>query len=416
MPLDLNKLAAAKLWLISTPNTPGDAGGPRGLTYLAHAVYALIVIESSKVSRIACDEFWRVYLNPTWFDAATVPEIAEELAHVTWHLLVDHASRALGVGVDRTTAEHWSRAADIAVAHALDADDVRPARLPTAASVGLADGRSAEEYYASLSGLPATMAEPNGTPLTTPGCGSGADGILRSHELGAAGDVGAITEIGGRSIRERVAIEYRDHVTARGSDPGHALRWVREVLEPNTPWEEILRASVRRAIAWTSGRGQYTYSRPSRRASSVPHVVLAGQHRPSPRASSIIDTSASVDDRLLARALGELEAIISSSGAAGAGLTVYSVDAAVHATGNVRSALDAKLIGAGGTDLRMGLAAVAAERPRPDVVVVLTDGDTPWPEDPPPGTVVIVALLGRSDAALPPTPDWVLRVECRLEN
>lgn len=45
-------------------------------------------------------------------------------------------------------------------------------------------------------------------------------------------------------------------------------------------------------------------------------------------------------------------------------------------------------LGAGGTYLRIGLRAAAEERPRrsgraPDVVIVLTDGGTPWPAAPP---------------------------------
>jgi len=417
MTLDLNKLAAAKLWLISAPGGSAAANAPRGLAYLAHAVYALIIVESTQVDRASCDEHWRVYLNPAWFDTATVAEIGRELAHVTWHLLSDHAGRARSLRVDRSTAQYWSQAADLAVAHTLKADDTQPATLPTAAPLGLTPGRTAEEYYAMLSGLPVTEAgSDEAAPPIHPGCGSGADGVPRSHELGESSDVGAVTDLGRRTIRERVAIEYQEHITARGTDPGDALRWVREVLEPSTPWEQVLRAAVKRAVGWTMGRGDYTYSRPSRRASSLPHVVLPGQHRPAPRVSAIIDTSGSVDDRLLGRALGELDAVIAGLGVACAGVTTYSVDAAVHTSANVRDAKDAKLVGAGGTDLRIGLEAIAAERPRPDLVVVLTDGDTPWPQNPPPGTVVIVALLGRPGTALPPTPDWVVRIECRLEH
>lgn len=417
MSLDLNKLAAAKLWLISAPGSTATGNTPRGLAYLAHAVYALIVVESTQVERASCDEHWRVYLNPSWFDTATVPEIGRELAHVTWHLLSDHAGRARSLRVDRSTATFWSQAADLAVAHTLEADDTRPEGLPTASDSEFTPGLSAEEYYAMLSGLPVTAegSDEDGTPVDG-GCGSGADGVPRTHELGEGSDVGAVTDLGGRTIRERVAIEYREHVTGRGTDPGDALRWVREVLEPSTPWEQVLQAAVRRAVAWAAGRGDYTYSRPSRRASSLPQVVLPGQHRPAPRVSAIIDTSGSVDDRLLARALGELDAVIAGLGVAGAGVTTYSVDAAVHTSANVRDAKDAKLVGAGGTDLRIGLEAIAAERPRPDVVVVFTDGDTPWPHNPPPGTVVIIALLGRRGTALPPTPEWAVRVECRLED
>ena len=82
-------------------------------------------------------------------------------------------------------------------------------------------------------------------------------------------------------------------------------------------------------------------------------------------------------------------------GVPGAQMTIYSVDAAVHTVEKVRRARDAKLVGAGGTDMRLGFRGVEAERPRPDVVICFTDADTPWPSAPPPGAAVIAAVLGR---------------------
>lgn len=416
MALDANKLSAARLWLITPPAAGARGPGPRGLAYLAHAVYAMIPVESVQVPRMACDEHWRLYVNPDWLDASDVPEVAAEIAHLTWHLLSDHVGRARILGVDRTTAESWATASDMPIATTLENDDLPLDRLPTADDHDVEEGRSAEEYFALLSGLPA--GEPDPAPLDgSEGCGSGADGIPRSHELGRDLDVGQVTEFEARAIRERVAIEYRDHVRQRGTEPGDALRWVREVLSTQTPWEQVLRAATRRAIGWAAGRGDYTYSRPSRRAGSTPNIVLPGQHRPVPRVSIVVDTSGSVDDRLLARALGEIDGVIQATGIPGASVTVYSVDAAVHATTDLRSAQDVKLIGAGGTDMRIGLRAVEDERPRPDLVLVLTDGDTPWPRTPPPGTAVVVGLLGRRRGpALPPTPAWATRVECLLDD
>jgi predicted metal-dependent peptidase len=62
-----------------------------------------------------------------------------------------------------------------------------------------------------------------------------------------------------------------------------------------------------------------------------------------------------------------------------------------------------ELSGGGGTDMRVGIAAALALAQRPDVIVVLTDGLTPWPEHPV-GARVIAGLIG--DGA-PPTPEWM---------
>lgn len=416
MSLDAQKLAAAKLWLISAPQGQATAESPRDLPYLAHALYALIAVETGDVERMSVDEWWRIYIDPAWLDAASVPEIGSELAHAVWHLLVDHAARARDQDVDRSTAKAWERAADATISHTLAPDRLKPDHLTTAAEFAMAPGLSAEQYYARLSGLPVPSGDDPGVLEPEDGCGSGADGVPRRHEHGPAADIGAVSRFDADEIRRKVAIEYRDHAKSRGLDAGDALRWVKTTLEPTVAWEPLLAGAVRRAVGWAAGRGDYTYTRPSRRAGSVPGVVLPGTHRPVPRLSMIVDTSGSVDDQLLARALGEVDAAIAAIGIPGSSVTVYSVDAAVHTVEKVRRARDAKLVGAGGTDLRHGLRAAEDERPRPDVIVVFTDGDTPWPTTPPPGAAVIAALLGRDRRALPPSPGWAVRVECVVDH
>ncbi len=412
--MDLDKLSAAKLWLISPPPARPGPAAPKDLPYLAHALYALIAVESPQVERMSVDERWRVYVNPTWLAGASVPEVGSELAHVTWHLLSEHAVRARDQGVDASLSRAWGQAADATISHTLAPDALAPPALGSAESLGLPADLSTEEYFALIARLPATSsADGEGEPGA--GCGSGADGVARSHELGPDVDVGHVSRSAATEITRKVAIEYAAHLATRGTDPGDALRWVRRVLEPTVDWQPLLGSAVRRAVAWAGGRGEPTYTKISRRASSVPGIVLPGQRRPVPRVAVVVDTSASVDDELLARALGEIDSVLASQGVAGTEVTVYSVDAAIHTVQRVRRALDAALVGAGGTDLRQGLQAAGDERPRPDVIIVMTDGDTPWPSTPPPGCTVVAAILGRHGQTLPPTPAWAARVECRVD-
>ena len=424
--MDHQKLAAAKLWLISAPPAaaPGQrkarSDAPRDLPYLSRALYALIPVSSGEVERMTVDEWWRVYINEAWLDAATIAEVGAELAHVTWHLLADHADRARGQDVDRATASAWEKSADLTVAHTLIPDSLKPEQLPTSTQMKLPEGRSVEEYFAAISRLP--VASQDGTNDESDqlgpadGCGSGADGLRRLNEYGPDTDVGAVAKHEATQIRRQVAVEYKNHATIRGAYAGDALRWVERTLDPEVAWEPLLSGAVRRAVGWAAGRGDYTYTRPSRRASSLPGVILPGQHKPVPRVSIIVDTSYSVDDTLLARALGEVDGALLALGVPGAQVKIYSVDAALHTVENVRRARDAKLVGAGGTDLRVGFRGVEAERPRPDIVICLTDGDTPWPSAPPPGAVVIAAILGRRGHSLPPTPKWATRVECLVDD
>jgi predicted metal-dependent peptidase len=228
--------------------------------------------------------------------------------------------------------------------------------------------------------------------------------------------VGAVDAEDARQIRRRVAIDYREHVTTHGTEPGDAWRWAARLLEPRIAWEPLLSGAVRRAVGWVHGRGDYTYSRPSRRQSSSAQVVLPGMRRPLPAVAMVVDTSGSVDDGLLGRAMGEVDGALRALGIHGRGVTVVSCDAAVHSVDRVRRARDARLGGGGGTDMRVGLRTAAELRPRPDLVVVFTDGYTPWPDRPPTGAAVVGAILGRDRSELPPTPEWLTRVECLLDG
>ncbi len=383
------------------------------MAYLAHALYALVPVLTEDVATMTVDERWRVYVHPGWLAASDVPTVAGELAHVTWHLLLDHADRARDQHVDARTAEPWHQAADLTVRQILDGDALA-SELPY--TTGMAPNLSAEEYFAIISRLPATLDdEPGDTGTPPPGCGSGCDGLLRSHELPPDAEAAGVDAEDARHIRRRVAIEFTEHCTRRGTEPGDAGRWAKEILEPTIAWEPLLAGAVRRGAGWAHGHAEYTYARPSRRAGAVKGIVLPSTRRPLPSVAMVVDTSGSVDDRLLARALGEVDGALRALGVGSQAVNVISCDAAASQPARVRRARDVRLAGGGGTDMRVGIRAAEALRPRPDLVVVLTDGYTPWPDAPPPGAAVVVALLGRDRGQLPPTPAWATRVECLLE-
>ena len=58
-----------------------------------------------------------------------------------------------------------------------------------------------------------------------------------------------------------------------------------------------------------------------------------------------------------------------------------------------------------------GIEASLALRPKPDAVIVITDGETPWPDQAPP-VPVIVALLDHGWA--PDVPEWARTIRISL--
>lgn len=415
MPPAGDAIAAARLWLIA------DAGAR--LPYLARGLYALSTVETTVVSRLASDAHWRLYVNPDWVGAASVEELARAISHELWHLLLDHAGRAEAVGVDRATASAWHAATDLALCDTLEPEGVVAADLVAAAAALRAEhpgklppGRPAEEYWVTLSRLPAEGVDPDDGPEPDEGHGSSVDGQPRPWELPPDADVGTVEAGEADGLRQVVAIEYRGHKGGRGDTPGEVARWVRRMTEPTLPWERLLAQAVRRGVGWTTGRTHTSWTRPNRRASSTPGMFLPGWRRQNPTVALVVDTSGSVDDALLGRALGEVEGALRALGVGGGSVTVLACDAAVQAVTRVRRARDTVLHGGGGTDLRVALAALDDLRPRPTLAVVLTDGWTPWPTTPPTGCAVVVALLLRRGEEAPNVPEWATTIRCELDE
>jgi len=153
------------------------------------------------------------------------------------------------------------------------------------------------------------------------------------------------------------------------------------------------------------GAADYSYRRPSRRQAIVPNVVLPSLRQPLPEVAVVVDTSGSMGDNLLARALAEVAGVLRACGLR-QGVTVLAVDAQVQACRRVFRPEQVRLAGGGGTDMGAGIEAALRLRPRPQVVIVLTDGYTTWSDEPPPGVWVVVGLLGGGTA-----PDWARVVQ-----
>jgi predicted metal-dependent peptidase len=109
-----------------------------------------------------------------------------------------------------------------------------------------------------------------------------------------------------------------------------------------------------------------------------------------------------MSDGMLAQALGEVGGVLRSVGVARRDLRVICCDAQAYEAQAVRELGRVELPGGGGTDMRRGIQAAADLRPAPNLIVVLTDGLTPWPSAPPERTQVVVGLMDETGS----TPSW----------
>ncbi|MFE5113991.1 VWA-like domain-containing protein [Streptomyces sp. NPDC056663] len=380
--LDLDKLYAARLQ------------AARVRPYLATALFALHTVESRLVPTMAVDRYWRCYVSPSFVDRTPVEELAGVWVHEVSHLLRDHHGRSDRVARERGLTGPGERlrmniAADCEINDDVFGDGlIRPGGAVEPGSLGLPEGELMEDYLRQFRLGPRTQS------MAWLDCGSGADGLAREWELGPDGAYGL-------SEQERDAVRFRvaQGITGR---PGHApkgwQRWAEEAFHPPQPWRELLGAAVRSAASGPGAGEDYTYGRPSRRSVGVPGAVLPSLRRRPPRVCVVIDTSGSVSDAELGSALLEVAAISHAVGGRRDLITVLPCDAAARIVHPLCRGEGIPLMGGGGTDLRTGFAKALGARPRPDVVVVLTDGQTPWPAAQPPCRTV-VGLFPRQRAA-----------------
>jgi len=383
---DIPGLAAGRLWAASR------------FPYLASGLFGAQVLAQPGIGTVAVDDSWRLHADPELTAGWTPAQLGSVLVHHVSHLLRAHGERAVAAGVSEDDARPWVRGADAEINDDLEAAGLDlPGRPVLPADLGAPPGLLAEQYFVAGQQY---QHDEHGWDLD---CGSGADGQGRSWDQ--AGQP-ALSPWQAQLLCRQVAQDCIRYAKEPGTVPAGLLRWAEQLLQPVVDWRRLLAAELRRAVADTAGAVDYSYRRPSRRASVAGPVVLPALRRPVPEVAVVCDTSGSMTEDLLAAALAEVDGLLRSLGLARQ-LRVLACDTAVAPARRVTSARQVELVGGGGTDMGAGIAAAAALRPRPAVTVVLTDGYTPWPAQPPRGIRVVVALLG-DDA--PDGPGWARAV------
>lgn len=402
--------------------------------WLAPALYAArLVLTESCPSLAAVDEGVRVYFNPRMVaelasgeNEKAVSELGFVWFHEVAHRLREHAERAR----EKTAhPELWNVASDL---------EINDARLPglmlrqrfsplLPRQFNLPEGKLAEFYYDRLQEeressrrqpIPSAgdqvsePEQPEGGLPSTFDEGSGVHGQKRSWEL-PEDDVQAPAlsvveqEVIRRSVAEEI-VRQKD----RGSVPAGWIRWAEEILAPKVDWREMLKRRMRGAVVRGTGqRVDYAFDRPHRRAFAyAPFLPPSLRGDFLPRIACVVDTSGSISERELAQALAEVRAVLESLRTP---ITVIPCDAVPYEPIAVftRSDLLArcrKLPGGGGTNMVAGIEAALSLQPMADVVLVLTDGYTPYPSHPyrVPVLFGIFTKRGAGDAPLPPIPPW----------
>jgi predicted metal-dependent peptidase len=374
-------------------------------SYFAPALFNLVPVETTLIGSMAVDVHWRLYYNPQWLAAHSVEENATLLIHEVGHLLRDHEGRKKAAGA--RDHRRWNTAGDCEINDDLHAEGLPlPGNPPLPAAYGLESGNTAEIYYTQLPVPPRSSrrAPADDDSESRDDCGSGAHGERRFWELpaddGTEGGVPGVDRLKAELVRREVARRI-DAMSPYDNDVSFSWRrWARATLAPKIDYKATIHHAVRRALRdSTLGRYDRTYRRPHRRQSCYGDLIMPTFHQPRPRPGFLIDTSASMEDSQLARAVAELAGLTRQLGY-GADVVVACCDAAVHGVTHVFSAAQVELYGGGGTDIGAGLRAFIDRKTGPiDLLVIVSDCRTPWPAEVPPFPVLTIRV---GDGAPPP--------------
>lgn len=408
--------------------------------YLASAIFALVpvVLEPNlddvtgqpvadpEFASFPTDAKWRVHIDPGTVLATDPEVIGWWLLHQVGHLVRRHASRspvkrateggtptAQGTFLGRDPLAHrWNQAADAEINDDLEAEGLGgPVGAISPATLGLPSNRMAEEYMSLLDVLDDALAK-GGTTLGEPiDCGGAVDGLDRSYEA-SGGSSGGIDDLERDLLERSIAKGIQERAAIRSSVPGGWTRWAEELLRPEVNWRARVGSLIRKGLTEATGRVDFSYRRPSRRSAAFDGIIMPSMVRPVPDPVVVIDTSGSVTRPVLTRLITEIGEVIDKVSGPRRRLRAICCDIVAQPVQQVRRAADIQLTGGGGTDMRAGLKAAAELRPPADLIIVMTDGQTPWPDHRPSSATVVVCLIGDEGSA----PAWATQVRIPEER
>ena len=354
---------------------------------------------------IGVDKYWRCIYDPAVLQEWSQEELIGVLFHEINHLLRDHPMRSEAiVGVSSTAKPDSVTKNNLMVMNMAEDAEINPELLKCGfklpgkpmlpEKIPAKAGLLAEEYYHLF---------PKSVPPQASGVGNGKCGGCAGNPN--EGEESAPAKGEGISVGERelikrmVAKEIEQESKTRGDIPGGLQRWADGLLHPQVKWTKELASVVRRSMIEVMGKQDYTYKRPSRKAGCLDRrIITPGTKAFVPIVAMVIDTSGSMDTKDLQKAVAECKGVLRALGGTGYGITEIAVDCAVAVKRQVRNVGQVSLAGGGGTDMRVGLRAAGDSKPMPHIVVVVTDGYTPWPTEAPPfKTIVVLTQAGQQD-------------------
>lgn len=366
------------------PNLP-NLSKAKARLLINHPFFATLLLNTPVIVQAgtweyAATDMKNIYLDPDYAAVATVDDLMSDLCHEVAHNALLHGARLEG-----RNARLWNIAADYAINLMLEEQGFKAPKGGWLVDKKYA-GMSAEKIYAELRDKQQKSGSKPGQGQ--PGSGTPGDGIPEDRMHGDLLPVAGSQDPAERAkttrkMQQKVA-QAAMAAKMAGKLRGSLATMIDEFINPKVPWADILRDQLMRIVkddeSWTrrNRRFRHLYL-PARYSERMGPIVIIG------------DSSGSIwcspeDLKMFA---SEIQAVSDQVQPEHIRLIWADTRVAGERVFEQGEPLVFDVQGGGGTDMRVPLKYV--EQYEPEVVILLTDGETPWPRVEPPYPLIVCA-------------------------
>jgi len=312
------------------------------------------LIEDSTIPTAAVDQRGQIYYNKKFTDGLSVDQLVFLLCHEVGHVIGQHALRR-----GTRHAKKWNVAGDAWIN-----DMLKDAGIGQFIEGGVnmpgSKDETVDEIYNKLPDMPDNGSGGSGGPG-----GIGDDLIERGTPLTPE----EATRI---DAETRVEIaQAAQAAKAQGKMPGALAKIVADLIDPGTPWHDILE---RYMTSFT--RGDYTWSRPNRRFAAHAYLPSVGKTAEMGEVVIQVDVSGSISKTELDHYNGHLQRIVAQCNPERVHVLYVDTAVAKHEIFEQGEEVALTFYCGGGTDMEEGFNYLTKEGITPEVFVCLTDGYT----------------------------------------
>ena len=356
----------------------------RSKLLLKHPFYANLALSTPDVLTTdiptAGTDMVKIYYNPEFVASLPPSQVPTLIAHEVLHIAQDHGDR-----LHKRDPDVWNQACDYNINATLVECGFEPIdgwlydpRFGTKSSDAIYAilMREKEKRQRQQQSGQGDGQQQSGQGDGQPQSGQGAIGRDLMPSNRTAEEEAKVRE----SIKQRVA-QAASAARLAGKMSAGLERLVGNILNPPLPWEDIMRHYMQRVTqddeSWSRPNRRHTdMILPSRRSLKIGPIAIIG------------DTSGSITEKELSNIGTQTIAIAEQLQPEN--IRVVWADTKVCGEQVFEQGDDIQLkpVGYGGTDMRVPLAHV--EQFQPQVVVLITDGYTPWPDVEPDYPLIVV--------------------------